>query len=222
MSSNNESNIKSSNHTTRITDRVGRTSTRAHLMRKAQQCLDEHEKYVTKLGDAQGNDVFKYLLLLNWIDCQGYVTEVQFQAQKSFRWSAGSAVAGFSLLTLLVIASVASKMPQLHMESIELAWVSGISCVVTTFISGIFFYLYSRALKRLTEFHTQLRETQRIVASLFLSGLIEHNDQRDQQRKEIIRLLLSDLGQSNQIEARDAPEYGTRAFLSGIAAAASR
>lgn len=198
MNSSNRSNDASSENGKRMTAGARRTSTRAHLMRKAQQCLDERDKYIAKLGDAQGNDVFKYLLLLNCIDCEGYVTEIQLQAHNSFRCSAGIACAGFCLLTLCALAAGASKVPQLHLESIELAWVSAVSGVITTFISSIFFYLYSRALKRLDEFHTQLREIQRIVASLFLSGLIQQSDQSDQERKEIIGLLLSDLDRLKQ------------------------
>jgi uncharacterized membrane protein len=207
MNSSSTSNDPSSNNAERMTPRADRTSTKEHLMRKAQQCELQRDKYITKLGDAQGNDVFKYLLLLNCIDCQGYVTEIQLQAHNSFRWSTFIACAGFFLLTVFAIAAGASKVPQLHMQDIELAWITGISGVITTFISTIFFYLYSRALKRLDEFHTQLREIQRIVSSLFLSGLIQQSDQGDQERKEIIGLLLSELGRLNQREVHITPKH---------------
>jgi len=197
------------------------TSTRAHLMRKAQQCLKDREKYIAKLGAAQGNDVFKYTLLLNWIDCQGYVTEIQLQAHNSFRWSAGMACIGFCLLTLFAILAAASRIPAVGMQGIELPLVSGISGIITTFISSIFFYLYSRALKRLDHFHLQLREIQKVVVSVFLSGLIEQPDQRDQERKEIISLLLSGFGRGKPSEASGSAHNRAKPIISAVPASAS-
>jgi hypothetical protein len=42
-------------------------SIKAHLLNKAQKCADNREIYTEKLGTARGNEVFKYLLLLNCI-----------------------------------------------------------------------------------------------------------------------------------------------------------
>jgi uncharacterized membrane protein len=201
--------------------RTDRTSTKALLLRKAHECADARNKYTIMLGDAQGNDVFKYLLLLNWIDCQGYITEIQLQAHNSFRWSIRIACAGFFLLTVFAIAAGASKVSQLHMEGIELAWVSGISGVIATFISSIFFYLYARSLRRLDEFHTHLREIQRIVSSLFLSGLIQSSDEGDEERKQIISLLLSGLDRPCRHETNLRRKEGTASLSSPVPAASS-
>jgi hypothetical protein len=197
----------SSKTSERVEDPTPTTSMQEHLMHKAQQCLKDREKYIAKLGEAQGNDVVKYMLLLNCIDCQGFVTEIQLQAHNSFDWSTRIAVAGFCLLTVSVIAAVSSQM--LDMKSLEIAYVSGVSGLITTFISSIFFYLYNRSLKRMDAFHVQLREIQRIVASLFLSGLIQQSDAGDQERKEIIGRLLSDLGSAQEQQARTGNKHTT-------------
>lgn len=47
-------------------------------------------------------------------------------------------------------------------------------------------------------FHEQLREIQKIVASLYLSGLIQDDNERDRERTQIIGLLLSGLNRSEQ------------------------
>lgn len=100
------------------------TSFKGHLLRKAQQCQNERDKYVHEMGKAQGNDVFKYLLLLNCIDCQGYVIEIQLQAHNSFRWSTGIACFGFGLVTLIALLAVAAKASIFNMEAPDLALVS--------------------------------------------------------------------------------------------------
>jgi Cyanobacterial TRADD-N associated 2-Transmembrane domain len=105
------------------------------------------------------------------------------------------------------------------MEGIELAWVSGISGVIATFISSIFFYLYARSLRRLDEFHAHLREIQRIVSSLFLSGLIQQSAEADEERKQIISLLLSGLDRPRRHGTDSSRKEGTASLPSRVPAA---
>jgi hypothetical protein len=56
-------------------------SVRKHLYRKVKHCDDARTRFTKRLGDAQGNDIFKYMLILNCIDCQSYVAELR-EAQK--------------------------------------------------------------------------------------------------------------------------------------------
>ncbi len=129
MNSKRKSTVTSSKTSKGTLDATPTTSIQAHLLSKAQKCVEEREEYVARLGDAEGNDVFKYLLLLNCIDCQGYVAEIQLQAHNSFRWSTRIAVAGFSLVTVSVIVAISSQM--LDGKSLEIAYISGISGLIT-------------------------------------------------------------------------------------------
>ena len=165
-------------------------STRDHLLNTAKQCLDDRKKYIEKLGNAEGKEVFKYLLLLNYIECESYVNEIQLQAHTIFGWSTGIAVVAFFLVAVSVFAALTSQL-FMNGQGLQVIYVSGISGVITSFISGIFFYLYNRSLKRLEEFHTQLRNVQKIAISLFLSGLMQNSSQSDKEMKGMIDQLMS-------------------------------
>jgi hypothetical protein len=162
--------------------RKSRTSVREHLLHKARQCDDLRKHYMDHLGNAQGNEVFKYMLVLNCIDCQSCVAETLLQAHQSFRWSTRAAVSGFLLVVATITAMVA--LPMLARDvKIEMTTISSISALMTTFISGVFFYLYRVSLGRMDQFHTQLRETQKIVVSLLSGGVSQG---------EVLRFQMSD------------------------------
>ena len=167
----------------------GEKSLHKHLLNKAKQCSVNEAKYIEKLGNAKGKDVFKYLLLLNCIECESYVTEVQLQAQKIFNWSVGIAAAGFALVMASAAAAIASQM--VSQQGLEIAYITGISGVITTFISSIFLTLYYRSLKRMDEFHNQLREAQKIIMGLFLSGLMQRGEKSSEAMQRMIDQLMS-------------------------------
>lgn len=166
----------------------GERSLHKHLLNKAKQCSVNEAKYIEKLGNAKGKEVFKYLLLLNCIECESYVTEVQLQAQKIFNWSVGIAAAGFSLVMASAIAAIASQM--VSQQGLEIAYITGVSGIITTFISSIFLTLYYRSLRRMDEFHTQLREAQKIIMGLFLSGLMQKGQRSTEAMQKMIDLLM--------------------------------
>lgn len=163
---------------------------REHLLLKARQCDDAWKANTRRLADAEGNDVFKYVLLLNCIECHGYVTETQLQALQSFRWSIRAAIAGFALLTATFLSMIVLPMLSKDFKA-EFTTISLISGVMTTFISSIFFYLYRESLKRMESFHDQLREVQKIVFGLFLKGISGETTQSDEERREILRFLMN-------------------------------
>jgi hypothetical protein len=144
-------------------------SVREHLLHKAKQCDDLRKHYMDHLGSAQGNEVFKYMLVLNCIDCQSCVAETLLQAHQSFRWSTRAAVSGLLLVVATITAMIA--LPMLAQDvKIEITTISSISALMTTFISGVFFYLYRESLGRMDQFHTQLRETQKTIVGLLSGG----------------------------------------------------
>jgi hypothetical protein len=163
-------------------------SVRKHLYRKVKHCDDARTRFTKRLGNAQGNDIFKYMLILNCIECQSYVAEVELQAHRSFRCSICAAVFAFILVTAAISAMIA--LPMFFRDvTIEIATISSISALMTTFISGVFFYLYRVSLGRMDEFHKQLREAQKIAAGLFVNGLSgsasQDNEQADDRNPPI-------------------------------------
>jgi len=184
----------------------GEKSLHKHLLNKVKQCSVNEAKYIEKLGNAKGKEVFKYLLLLNCIECESYVTEVQLQAQKIFNWSVGIAAAGFTLVMASAAVAIASQM--VSQQGLEIAYITGISGVITTFISSIFLTLYYRSLKRMDEFHNQLREAQKIILGLFLSGLMQKGQKSSEAMQRMIDQLMSPI--ETQIKNNGHGKYKTK------------
>jgi hypothetical protein len=156
---------------------------------KARECDAAWRENIPHLAESQGNDVFKYVLLLTCIECHSYVTETQIQARRSFRASSGAAVAGFCLVATTILAML--FMPVLVKDfKVEITTISILSGVMTTFISTIFFKIFRDSQERMERFHDDLRKTLMISCGLFLKGIAANADQCDEERMEIIRFLM--------------------------------
>lgn len=174
------------------------------LRLKARECDAAWRTNIGRLADAQGNDVFKCVLLLTCIECHSYVTETQIQAGRSFRASSRAAVAGFCLVASTIVAML--FLPMLGDFKVEITTISVLSGVMTTFISTIFFKIHRESQERMERFHDDLREVQRIACGLFLKGIAVEPDQCDEERQEILRLLMhSDHGKRTASEKRQGP-----------------
>ena len=64
----------------------------------AEKAGRDKETYIGKLEQATGDDVFKYILLINVSALEGYVAQTRIQAEQSFRLSRIVAVLGFIIL----------------------------------------------------------------------------------------------------------------------------
>jgi len=162
---------------------------RERLRIKALECDAAWREHIPRLADSQGNDVFKYVLLLTCIECHSYVTETQIQAGRSFRASSRAAGAGFCLVVTTVLAML--FLPMLVRDfKVEITTISLLSGVMTTYISTIFFKMFRESQERMERFHNDLREAQRIACGLFLNGIAGEAGKCDEERREIIRFLL--------------------------------
>src|SRR5579871_2607583 len=66
----------------------------------SEQATEAKEDYAKKLEIATGDDVFKYVLLINMAALDGYVAQTRLQAAQSFRLSRIVAMIGFLLLAV--------------------------------------------------------------------------------------------------------------------------
>ncbi|MCZ7555008.1 MAG: hypothetical protein M5R41_01225 [Bacteroidia bacterium] len=126
-----------------------------------QNSAEVKQTYEEKLEGAQGADVFKYIVLINISALEGYVTQSRLQAQQSFNLSKGIAVAGFVLLSIAILLSIV--LTSLGRETLNAAYLSGIAGVLTEFIAGVFFLLYSRTLGQINLFHDKLVDMQKMA-----------------------------------------------------------
>jgi hypothetical protein len=126
-----------------------------------QTSTEVKQSYEQKLESAQGADVFKYIVLINISVLEGYVIQSRLQAQQNFNLSKVTAVAGFVLLSIAILLSIA--LTGLGRESLNAAYLSGVAGILTEFIAGVFFLLYSRTLGQINLFHDKLVEMQKMA-----------------------------------------------------------
>ncbi|RLD21531.1 MAG: hypothetical protein DRI69_03820 [Bacteroidetes bacterium] len=115
--------------------------------------------YEEKLESASGTDVYKYVLLINTSALEGYVAQARLQAQQSFNLSRVIAIVGFVIVVTAIVLSVFLTMT--GNENLNAAYLAGIAGVLTEFISGVFFYLYSKTLGQINLFHDKLVDMQK-------------------------------------------------------------
>jgi hypothetical protein len=154
---------------------------------QAEQASKEKRDYSAKLEAAKGDEVFKYLLLINVASLESYVAQTRVQAEQSFRWSKAVAVIGF--LIIAVGVSVAIYTSAGGAIRIEAAYLASLSGVVVEFVAGVFFYLYNRTLQQINVFHQRLADSQQLSISLIANSLIGDEVRRDQARAELARVL---------------------------------
>ncbi|MHA2168192.1 MAG: hypothetical protein ACXAAT_20275, partial [Candidatus Hodarchaeales archaeon] len=71
---------------------------RASFQKAYDKSQIKKESYIENLKAAKGDDIFKYLLLIDAEQLEGYVNQTRIQADKSFTLSRNGAIAGFMLL----------------------------------------------------------------------------------------------------------------------------
>lgn len=129
------------------------------LITSAKQSRDEKRTYEEKLENAQGADVYKYVLLINVSALEGYVAQARLQAQQSFNLSRFIATTGFMIVAVAIVLSVYLTMN--GNQNLNAAYLAGVAGVLTEFISGVFFFLYSKTLTQINLFHDKLVDMQK-------------------------------------------------------------
>ena len=122
----------------------------------------------------QARMFIKYVLLINISALEGYVAQARLQAQQSFNLSKNVAIVGFAIVAFSIGLGVfLTVFNNLNLNSAYLAAVSG---VLTEFIAGVFFILYSKTLAQITLFHDKLVDLQK-TAMVYISEK-EKKDER--------------------------------------------
>ncbi|UCD51468.1 MAG: hypothetical protein JSW27_02325 [Phycisphaerales bacterium] len=129
------------------------------LLSSADRSYDDRRSYEKKLEKATGPEIYKYVLLTNVSALEGYVAQARLQAQQSFNLSRFVSLAGFLIVALAIGMSVYLTMA--GNQNLNAAYLTGVAGVLTEFISGVFFFLYSRTLTQINLFHDKLVDMQK-------------------------------------------------------------
>lgn len=109
------------------------------LTNTARDSRQDKKSYEEKLEGAHGNDVYKYVLLINVSALEGYVAQARLQAQQSFSLSKTAAVAGFVLIVVAICLSVLLTVTAKGDHNLDAAYLTAVAGILTEFISGVFF-----------------------------------------------------------------------------------
>jgi hypothetical protein len=97
------------------------------------------------------------VFLINNSSVEAYVNQSRSQAEASFLLSRRVAIAGFTLLVASIGFGLVSE---LTANSLSVAYLAGISGVVTEFIAGVFFWIYNRTLQQINLFYEGMMTQQ--------------------------------------------------------------
>jgi hypothetical protein len=156
--------------------------------KRAEDSEQEKKNYSDKLEAATGDDIFKYILLVNISALEGYVAQTRIQAQQSFNLSRIIAILGFAILSIAIGLSIFLTMS--GKTDLNAAYLGGIAGVMTEFIAGIFFYLYNKTLQQLNLFHDKLVSMQQTSMSYMAASLIKDEELKDKAKLELSNKLL--------------------------------
>ena len=158
-----------------------------YIQSSLSNALSEKRSYTEKLEDAQGDDIFKYLLLINRSALDAYIAQARLQSEQSFTLSRRLALGGFVLLSLsIVLGVVASITGNVRLDAAYLAAIAG---ALTQFISGVMFYMYNRTLQQLNRFHDKMVPSEHISMAFLANSQIGATE-RDSYRAQLAKSLM--------------------------------
>jgi hypothetical protein len=153
------------------------------LTKKVEVSTEEKKTYSDKLENATGDDIFKYILLINISALDGYVAQTRIQAQQSFQLSKIVAIIGFIILSIAIGLSIFLTMS--GNANLNAAYLSSVAGIVTEFIAGVFFYLYNKTLQQINLFHDKLVMMQQTSMSYIATGLVSDQAKKDQAKIDL-------------------------------------
>ena len=148
------------------------------LTEKIDELEKEKKNYLCKLETANGDDIFKYILLINISALDEYITLTRLQAEQSFLISKNVALGGCVVMILAIILSICITVG--GNTNLNAGYLSGIAGIVTESIAGVFLYIYNKTLQQLNLFHDKLILMQQTSMSYMATSLVSDINKRDQ------------------------------------------
>ena len=136
---------------------------------KAEEAQAEEDLRGATGGRAEGDNIFKYILLINVAALEGYVART---AHSSRAGGLARRVALIGFVMLGVGIALAIYLSVFGRPTMEVAYLTAIAGVLTEFISGVFFYLYNRTLQQINQFTIRLVAMQQTSMAYLATGLV--------------------------------------------------
>lgn len=151
--------------------------------------LQEEKDFETTMASVPAGVSAEYLSLLVGINLKyltAYYNQVQLHCDKSFMVSITAGVIGF----LMVIVGIAYGLANDQSVPV-ITYVSSAAGVITEFISAVFFYLYSKTVRQMKEYHDSLLDVQNILLSMGILEKIKSEDSKANLMSDMLRYILS-------------------------------
>jgi hypothetical protein len=130
-------------------------------------------------------DYINKLIELNVTRLEEYYDEVKRHSFLSFSFSLIVGIVGFLLILTGILLGYFG-----HGDKMNIAYLSGISGIITEFISGVFFYLYNRTVKQLKTYHNDLIDLQNTLLSFKLVEQVKEGPEKVQLMSNLIDYLI--------------------------------
>ncbi len=156
--------------------------------------VDSVEEKAEILQEDLEQDFFNNLVKINFKYIDKYYLQTQIQADKAFTMSAAAALLGFTIIIVGII--------QMYFGKLEPAYVTTAAGLTSEFIAAVFFYLYSKTIIRMSDYHRKLVLTQNVGLALRIT-----QDLPDAERVKTQITLVERLSQDiNQYLANETKE----------------
>jgi phosphate/sulfate permease len=151
---------------------------------KEQELYTQSSEFaISKLLD-KDKDFYAMLIQINFKYLDEYYQQTQVQARNSFSLSAFAAVAGFATLIIGIFqfkgASAGNNVPLIII----------VSGVLSEFIAAVFFYLYTKTIQKMSQYHENLMITQNINLALKIAREMTGEDKTKALAQIVDRLTL--------------------------------
>lgn len=171
--------------------KIERLSATEFFSEDLDRAQSDKKDYTEKLENAEGEMVFKYMLLLSTSTLETYILQTRIQADQSFKLSKTIAVVGFGVLLVGIALGIYSSL--IGRGSLEAAYLASIAGIIIEFMSGVFFYLYNKTLQQLNLFHNKIISSQHVAMSFMANSLIMDEKKRDECKIDLTKMLMSTL-----------------------------
>lgn len=151
---------------------------------KEEKEIKEEVEKVYKTFEEKGSQDVLHLMIQNVAELREYYVINKQQARNSFSAALFISILGFLLFVCGFVIS--SSLPQ-QSNVIPYSTIGG---SIIEIIAGLFFWLYSKAIRQINIFHTSLQSTEKFLTAIQLVEKVS-NDKKDEIYKEIISKIIS-------------------------------
>lgn len=140
---------------------------------------------ISKINVINNNSYFDKLVAINLENLGSYYNLVKVHTDNSFYLNICAGSIGFILIIVGILIGLFRE------DRAIVSYVAFGSGIITEFITGVFFFLYTRSIRELKSYHDSLLKVQNILLSFKLIGDVTDDEQKIQMISQMLNSLSS-------------------------------